>query len=262
MRIRKKQALFVIVILFVGSRALCLDTDDLLESHSAFFAQQPPLQVAQTDDDWGTSPAAGKMSEETVGYKSSSRAALYSLLLPGLGEIYVGDSRTRAAGFLAAEAGIWSTFILFRQLGAWKKDDYIEVAVVYAGIDPSGKDDVFYDMIGFYDSRDKYNKVSRVYTRRNPFYPETPEWDWQWSNSVVQEEYRDIKNESKSAYRNANFALGVAALNRAVSMIFAWRSARAHNRNVADEFSGLNLKFLPDYSNRSVEVRVGYTVAF
>ena len=244
------------------STGFCLDSGDLVGSNSEFFAQQPPLQIAQSDDEWGVAPSTPKAEEQTVGYKSQSRAVLYSLLLPGLGEIYVGDSRTKAFGFLAAEVGVWSTFFFFRKLEKWKRDDYIELAVVHADIDPIGKDDFFYDMVGFYDCRDDYNKVSRVYTRSNPFYPETPEWDWQWQDDDQKEQYRDLKNGSKAARRNANFTLGVAALNRAVSMIFAWRSARGHNRNLADEFSGLNLEIIPDSYSNSVGVRVEYSGTF
>jgi len=258
----REYALITIMILACWSTGLCFDSGSEVDSNNVFFAQQPPFQVAQSDEEWGVSSSAPVKAEQTVGYKSPSRAALYSLLLPGLGEIYVGDSRAKAAGFLAAEAGIWSAFILFRKLEDWKRDDYIELAVVYAGIDPSGKNDFFFDMIGFYDSRDDYNKVSRVYTRTNPYYPETSEWDWQWQGTDYRAQYRDLKNDSKAAKRNANFALGAAALNRAVSMIFAWRSARGHNRNLADEFSGFNLEILPDSYGNSMEVRIEYSGSF
>lgn len=258
----RNHALFTLAIMVCWSTGFCFDSGDLVSSNSDFFAQQPPLQIAQSDDEWGSASTTPRIEDQTVGYKSPSHAVLYSLLLPGLGEIYVGDSRTKAVGFLAAEVGIWSTFIFYRKLEKWKRDDYIGLAVVYADIDPFGKDDLFYDMVGFYDSRDEYNKESRVYSRANPFYPETPEWDWQWQGEDYRKQYRDLKNDSKAAKRNANFTLGAAALNRAISMIFAWRSARGHNRNLADEFFGFDLEILPDSYSNSVGVRVEYTGTF
>jgi hypothetical protein len=258
----RKHALLILAIMVCWSTGFCFDSGDLVGSNGDFFAQQPPLQIARSDDEWGVASTAPKAEDQTVGYKSPSRAVLYSLLLPGLGEIYIGDSRTKAVGFLAAEVGIWSSFIYFKKLEDWKRDDYIELAVVCADIDPSGKDDFFFDMVGFYGSRDDYNKVSRVYSRANPFYPETPEWDWQWQDDDCRQQYRDLKNDSKTAKRNANFALGAAALNRAISMIFAWRSSRGHNRNLAGEFSRINLEIIPDSYSNSVGVRVEYTGTF
>ncbi len=258
-----KQMLLAIGIIAVCWSGLNADPIRLVDSNCAFFAQQSPLLIAQADDEWGVASQPGKARENiSVEYKSPSRAALYSLLLPGLGEVYVGEYPTRAAAFLAAELGIWSTFAFYRKLGEWKEDDYTELAIANAGIDPSGKSEFFYDMIGFYENRDEYNKVSRVYTRTNPFFPENPSWDWQWKSEDDRANYRDVKNGSKTAFRNANFALGVAALNRAVSMVFAWRSAKGHNRGIADEFSGFDLEFRPDLSGNSIQVRLEYTAKF
>jgi hypothetical protein len=227
-----------------------------------FFAPSAPLTISQAAP--GESSPIGQSSELTgeTKLKSQSRAVLYSLLLPGLGEIYVGDSRTRAAAFLTAEVGIVSSLVLFKHLGKWKKNDYVEFAVVYAGVHPEGKDDRFWDMVGFHDSRDDYNKVSRVYSRENPFYPETPEWDWQWQSVAGQQSYREMKNDSKSYYRAANFAIAAAALNRAVSMFFAWRSAKAHNRRVADDLSSFELKITPTTSSGAYGINVQLAKSF
>jgi hypothetical protein len=262
LRTSKAQILAAAAVLLSCSTGLSLDTGSLLESNTAFFAHQSPTVLAQADDEWGVSPASPKAPDETAIYKSPSRAALYSFLLPGLGEIYVGGSRVKPACFIAAELGIWSTLIFYRKLGQWREDDYIQFATAYAGIDPSGKNDFFYDMVGYYGSRDDYNKISRVYTRTNPFFPETPSWDWQWHDEELQAEYRDMKNESKAAYRNAKFALAAAAVNRVVGMIFAWRSAKNHNRGVANEFSRLDLEVIPDHHATSLSIKLEYTATF
>jgi len=258
--------LVVILPILLGiymQSGLATEPADPMLGNQQFFAPQSPLQFSQTDDgEWGASAPSGSLSRTPSGYKSPSQALLYSFLLPGLGEIYVGDSRTKAIGFMTAEVGIWSTFVLFRHLGKWKKDDFREFAVANSGVDPTGKDDQFWDMIGFHTSRDDYNKVSRVYSRDNPFYPETPDWDWQWSSDSQQREYRDIKNDSKTYYRNANFTLAAAALNRVVSMFYAWRSARGHNRKLIDEFSNINFDAVPDPTTGSIELRIAYSRIF
>ncbi len=249
-------------LLLVDLPASYADTVDAV-SNTYFFSAQTPFNLAQAGgDEWGVSPGLSPVAQRPEGYKSRSRAMLYSLLLPGLGEIYVGDSRTRAASFLTAEVGIWSTFILHRHLGKWKKDDYIEYAVVNASVDPTGKDDAFWDMVGFHDSRDEYNRFSRVYTPSNPFYPETAAWDWQWQSDTDKQAYRELKNDSKSYYRVARFALAAAAINRAVSAFFAWRSAKGHNRQLLDEFSNFKFEVGPYSLGDSPEIRLSFNRSF
>ena len=260
----KTACLALLLFMMPLSYAFCSDDSVFVApDNNYFFVSQEPFQLAQAGkDEWGTSPQTGSFSDRPAGHKSPGRAILYSLLLPGLGEVYIGDSRTKATIFFTTEIGVWSTVLFSRQLGGWKKDDYRQYAIANAGVDPTGKDDAFWDMVGFHNSRDDYNKESRVYSRDNPFYPETPEWDWQWMSDETREAYRDIKNDSKSYYRVANFALAGAALNRAVSMFFAWRSAKGHNRSLVDEFSGLNFRVVPMPNGSSAECRIEFSRSF
>ncbi len=251
----------VLILMSFIVAPVCAETVDVT-TNTYFFSSQTPLSLAAAGGEWGVSSGASLLPGKPEGYKSRSKAMLLSLLLPGLGDVYVGDSRMRAAGFLTAEIGIWSAVVFNRQLGKWKKNDYMEYAVVYAGVDPTGKDDTFWDMVGFHDSRDDYNKLSRVYTRTNPFYPETSEWDWQWQSDEERKAYRDLKNDSKTYYRAARFALAAAVLNRAVSAFFAWRVAGGHNRRLLDQFSNFNIEVRPDAIGDSPEIRLTFSRIF
>lgn len=255
-------SVLTLVLILASSQAFAGAGDGRIALDGEFFSAQTPSVFAQANDEWGTSAPISGLGSRPEGYKSPSRALLYSLLLPGLGEIYVGDSRNRAAIFLTSEVGIWASFFTFRQMGNWREDDYIEFATAYAGVDPEGKDDHFWDMVGFYENRDEYNKVSRVYTRENPFFPESPDWDWQWQSATQRARYRDIKNDSKTHFRNADWMLAVAGLNRAVSAFFAWRAAKGHNRRLVDEFGKIRFEAVPDVYSRSIEFRVNYTRSF
>ena len=255
-------AILVCLLTLIGSLAFAEPVGSTIAVGGEFFSPQTPATLEQADDEWGTSSPISDFGSRPEGYKSPSRALLYSLLLPGLGEIYVGDSRTRAAMFISTEVGIWATFFTFRQMGNWNEDDYIEFATANAGVNPENKNDLFWDMVGFYENRDEYNKVSRVYTRENPFFPETPDWDWQWQNIADRARYRDIKNDSKSYFRNADWMLAVAGLNRAVSAFFSWRAAKDHNRRLIDEFGNIRFEATPDIYSGSIEFRINYTRAF
>ncbi|MBD3219187.1 MAG: hypothetical protein GF310_13005 [candidate division Zixibacteria bacterium] len=230
------------LIMFLTSALYADDKTEVRDSNAYFFAPQEMNYFAQSDefDDeiYAFDDAnAGKR-------KSVTTAVLLSLALPGLGEMYVGRTG-RAAGFLTAEAGIWASFAYFKHKESWLEDDYINLAVQHAAVNPEGKDEFFYDMVGFYENRDEYNKISRVYTRSNPFFPETPNWDWQWNSDDLQERYRSIKNDSKSQGRNANFALGLALANRVISAVDAWWSAKSYNRQFSPLMSKVHIKLTP-----------------
>lgn len=232
-------ALIVVVLLtsalLAGEKRLEINTE------SYFFASQAPVYYAQNDD---LNQNQFALEEDDSNRKSVSKAMLMSLILPGLGEMYVGR-KSRAIGFFAAEAGIWSAFILFKHKQSWLRDDYINFARSHAGIDPEGKSDFFYDMLAFYDNRDDYNAISRAGSRDNPFFPEIPEYDWQWESNEMRQEYRDIKNSSEANKRNSNFALGAALVNRVISVVDAWWCAKSYNRKFSPFFSRVKLRISP-----------------
>ncbi len=218
------------------------DSDNIKYLKNHFFASQKLDIFAQSDDLNET--LIGLDDEHAGERKSVSTAILLSLAVPGLGEAYVGRY-SRAAGFFVAEAAIWSSFIYFKHKESWLEDDYINFAMQHAGIDTDDKTGHFFDMLAFYENRDEYNKNSLVYNRDNPFFPEVPEWDWQWSSLEKRLEYRDIKNSSKSQGRNANYSLGLALANRVISAIDAWWSAKSYNRQFSPILGKMHFRLTP-----------------
>jgi hypothetical protein len=63
--------------------------------------------------------------------------------------------------------------------GDWKRDDYKAYAAAHAGVDNGGKDEEFYDWIGFYSNRDEFNQLGRLYYPERPFIPDDPAHFWQ-----------------------------------------------------------------------------------
>ena len=260
----KKLYTILLLVIILPVIAPAEDSDGIrrIDQNNVFFASQDVFAQA---GDLNDNPGVLNEFEDNEGEKSVGRAILYSLLLPGLGEWYC-ERKGRAVFFFAAEAGIWSAYALFKHKQGWLEDDYINYAVQYAGIDPDGKDDFFYDMLAFYENRDEYNKVSRVYTRTHPFFPEIPSWDWQWHSDDHRLRYRDIKNDSRANGRNANFVLGAAFANRIISAIDAWRSARAYNRQFSP-LANFHLRLTPSLAEvitggGSLGIMVNYEYKF
>jgi hypothetical protein len=174
---------------------------------------------------------------------SVSRAALFSLVLPGAGQWYAG-ARGRAAAFLAAEGICWAAFGFFETVGKAKKADYQTYARVHAGIDPTGKGDDFYRTITFYDSREEYNDLARVFDQRRPYYSDVPYWHWQWDADASRSTYRNFRNQSNEAFNRGKFTLGALALNRLIAALDAIRTARSVNRRARMETANWRIDIL------------------
>jgi len=162
---------------------------------------------------------------------STGKAVLYSVLLPGLGEYYIGH-KTKAKYFFAAEALTWVGYISLRTYGGWKTDDMIRFASEKANANLEGKDDFFQDMLGFYINIDQYNTLGRVSDPERPYLEDTPENHWYWSSTDDQEAYRNLKNSARDAYRRSDFLIGVAVLNRIISVIDSVRDAKRANNKI------------------------------
>ena len=166
--------------------------------------------------------------------KSIFRAALYSALVPGGGQYYLGQRRT-AKYFFATEALTWIGYFSFRTYGGWKKDDYINFAAVHANARLEGKRDEFLDWVGFYENIREFNTFGRAFDPDRPYLPDTPDNHWEWRCREDRQAYRDLRNRSKEAYRRSEFMIGFAIIDRVVSIIDAVRSTGKINRRLGDD---------------------------
>ncbi len=172
-------------------------------------------------------------STDNAEKKSIVKAALYSALLPGLGEYYVGNRR-KARVFFAVEAVTWIGYLSYKVYGNWKEDDLIRFASEYANANLEGKSQEFQDWVGFYDDIDQYNSLGRVQDQDRPYLVDNSENHWRWQSDNDKANYRDLKNSSREAFRRANFLVGLAVVNRIVSIIDAVRDAKRSNSEIKD----------------------------
>ena len=178
--------------------------------------------------------------QKPSGRKSITKAMLLSLLLPGAGELYA-ENHTGSKIFLGLEGSIWAGFFAFRTYGSWKKTDYKGYAAAHAGVLLNSKTDDFFENITYYDSRDQYNQFAKLYHGADAtIYPENDFWNWNWDSQDSKGRFRDLRNQSKTAYRKALFMVGLAAVNRVVSVLDAARSVKKFNRKLGSEFSSIN----------------------
>ena len=177
--------------------------------------------------------------------KSLVKAGLYSALLPGLGEFYVGH-KSKARVFFAVEAATWVSFFSFHIYGNLKENDYIDFAAVHANANLEGKSHDFKDWVGFYEDIDQFNSLGRVQDPERAYLEDTPENHWRWESVSAQETYRHLKNRSREAHRRRDFMVGLAVVSRIVSIIDSVRDAKRSQRELSSsDFSlagGLNYR--------------------
>lgn len=166
-----------------------------------------------------------------------TKATVYSLLLPGAGQWYAGD-KNRAGVFLAGEGVMWAAFAYFKTVQSAKQDDYEAYALANAGINPEGKNDDFYRILSFYNSREEYNSAGRIIDPSRPYYPNNEYWNWRWRSEADLEQYRTLRNQRAEARNRSRFALGALVVNRLLSAFDAWQVAKSVNRQARMELTG------------------------
>jgi len=188
--------------------------------------------LAQTTDPAAPPPAVGSAPAPPT---NSKKALLYSLILPGLGEMSMGE-KGRATGFFLAEGLIWASYTYWTVAGNLRQDDYIEQAQINAGVGISKESDDYWRLVGQYTSSSgegpgSYEEDLRREARDT--YPSDPaaqdafvaehlptgDKAWSWSTSALQAEYVDTRETSNRAHNKAKYSFAAAILNRVVSVI-------------------------------------------
>lgn len=222
--------------------------------------------------------AAWELEAEGVGTAplSPTKAVLYSLLLPGLGDYKLGN-KGRATAFFAVEGLIWISYAVFEVQGGQREDEYEDLAARFAGVSGTGHSDDFYARLREYDNSDEYEADVKLdgrielsddgrYLDRisaealDQYFTEHRVDDyqpWQWSSHDRRLQYSEVRSSSKTSYRRADYMFAAAAANRVVSAIVAYSAAR--HANQASEV-GYRLDFAP--AARGVDVSLTFTRSF
>ena len=220
---------------------------------------------------WSAGADAGETGSASI---SPTKAALYSLLLPGLGD-YKLDNKGRATAFFAAEGLIWISYGVFQVQGHQREDDYEELAVQFAGVSRTGHSDDFYARVREFDTSDQYEADVKNTGREALFDPndlETINPDaleayyqdnrvsdfepWKWQSLEKRVQYSETRSASKTSYRRSDYMLAAAVANRLVSAVVAFTAAR----NMQPEKVGYHLDFSP--ATRGVDVTFALTRNF
>ena len=130
-------------------------------------------------------------SNDSFNRKSPALAILYSILLPGMGELYAGDYST-GKYFTIADGLLWGVFSGITIYGNNKEDDYKAFAKSYGGIDLNGKDEEYFANIGIYENINEYNREKELNREFELVYNETTHY-WIWNGNEQRKEFRSLR---------------------------------------------------------------------
>jgi len=220
--------LFAFCIVFPSTRAQSSRLSRQEISRDLFSATVADPLAQQTD------------AAQTPSKKKAGLAALYSLLLPGMGELYA-NGFSSGKYFLMAEGGLWITYAIFEIHGNDLRDAARAYSVSRAGVNPGGKDDQFYVDLGNFLSMDEYNdkrlrdrEPERLYSAANGQY-------WLWDSDESRLAFREQRIASETSYNNRKFVGAAILINHIVSAINAARAAIAYNNSLEQSLGSLEL---------------------
>lgn len=169
--------------------------------------------------------------------KNPGLAVIYSLLLPGMGELYAG-SYSSGKYFTIAEGALWLTYIGFNSYGNWQRDRYKAFAASNGGVNTSSKDADYFANISEYDNIYEYNYQQALNRNYSGVY-DVNKYYWNWTDQD-RKTYRDMWSSSEGAFNNIRFVVGALILNRILSVIDAVRLVGRYNDNL-EQNVGWNL---------------------
>jgi hypothetical protein len=179
--------------------------------------------------------ACGPMRDRACAQASPDRLKVLglSLLLPGLGHRELGEG-TRSIPYLAAEAAIWTAFGIFQTQGRLRKDSYVDMAGLFAGVDdPKGRKGEYYRRLGTYRTSDEYDDEVRRDARsrygddlagRASYFERhrvPDDQKWAWTSREEWQLYRDKRGDSNRSFKRSGYMIGFAVANRLVASIDA-----------------------------------------
>ena len=167
--------------------------------------------------------------------KSAGLAILYSLLLPGMGELYA-DGYESGKYFTIAEGVLLGTYIGMSVYASNQEDNYKAYATTNASINTIGKDDDYFATIGQYQNIDNFNDQKALERNFNKMY-DTETFFWKWQSTEDRRAYRSMWSSSEQTYNDLRFIVGAMILNRVVSAINAVRLVSAYNNRIEEELS-------------------------
>ncbi len=244
------QTVVIYAVIFSFSAAICIASDMSQEHLFTDFYLTSHLGIRTLADQSTT-------NDNMVSLKSPNEAFLYSLAIPGMGQLYNGSKYGYI--YTAAEIGLWITYFVLRNSAVNTREDYRELVrenVIFIG--PGSFEE--WDEIEDYEHATQYENWNHVYdseATRN----RTGKWYWKdldpslkdAKNTSIEFDSKhrlqayDLRQEANDTFENARTVLGIVILNHVFSAVEARISTKRWN-NRQQQNSAFEVEFKTDFS--------------
>jgi len=172
--------------------------------------------------------------------KSAALGILYSLLLPGMGELYA-DGYSSGKYFTIADGILWGTFIGMNVYANWQEENYKSYAASNAGVNNDGKDAKYYADISSYQNIDDFNNEKALERNFDEMYNNEEKYFWKWETTEERKTFRSMWTSSEQTTNDIRFVVGTLLLNRVASAINAARLVAAYNNRLEEDELSWNI---------------------
>ncbi len=169
--------------------------------------------------------------------RSPGKAALLSLLLPGLGHRYAHDGSWRGAAslFALADAGFW----LGLAGAEWQHDQVVQsyrtLARSRADAQIAGKNRRFFLNLAAFRSSDEFLETqlrNRAWDQVD--YVSDPAFQWRWASEADFRQYRRLRDDADAWSRRRTVFISTLVANRLLAALTAIRAANRANDAAPD----------------------------
>lgn len=194
--------------------------------------KEMPLNTSSLIPPLFSEPSLKVSSDIVGGKKNVGIAVLFSLLVPGMGEIYAGDYST-GKYFTTAEVALLVSYLSMQLYGDWLLSDVKSYAATRANVQLNGKDDQFFIDIGNHLNVYMYNEY--VLRRREIYKLYDPASHyWSWLSDVEREHYRRMRVQARQVINNSQFCIAAIVANHILSAINAASLVLRYNEGLSD----------------------------
>ncbi len=225
---KSKTQILIIVLIFCLSSGLCLASKG---PHAPLFTAFYLDSTLGNRTLANQSTVTMEASQSLQPLKSPNEAFLYSLVIPGMGQIYTGAKH--GYFYTAAEVGLLVTYFFLRNNASNTREDYRDVVREHVNFIGSGSFEDW-DPIEDFEHATQYETWNHVYdseeTRKrtgkwywadiDPGLKNEPDLDIDFDSRHRLEAF-DLRQKANDTFQRARTILGLAILNHVVSAVEA-----------------------------------------
>ena len=195
----------------------------------------------------------------TIGLSSP---VLKSLVLPGWGEfseysaLYkendienIAYIKERARYIIFQETALWIGFNIFKDLNKSYENDYQLLGTTNAGVNWTGKNDLYAANVGNFNNLEEYNAYKLLTGQYDDVYLEQGfHWNWQ-NNNDNRLKYDRTRNKSEKYDKLRTYLAAGLIINRVISSFDVLSIMKQHNRIISFDLEedSTNLKLNLNY---------------